>query len=161
VESEPVIRPTARVLLLDNLDRVLLFRGQDPANPNVRFWFPAGGGIEPGETAEDAARREVSEETGLADFILGPHIWNRRHVFSFNGTNQDVREVWFFARVPVFDIDTSGFSKLERKIVREHRWWTERELETTTDVLTPRDLAPLLRDLLDNGFPKSPVTVPV
>lgn len=157
----PPIRPTVRVLMLDDQDRVLLFRGQDPHQPTTRFWFPPGGGIESGESADDAARREVREETGLANFELGPHIWNRRHVFTFYGTHQDVRETWFFARVPTFDIDTSGFTDVEREILQEHRWWTLPELETSTDVLTPRDLATLLRNLLEKGLPTSPVTVEV
>ena len=158
---QPKIRPTARVLLLDENDRVLLFRGQDPNNPEVRFWFPAGGGIEKGESAETAARREVREETGLLEFVLGPHIWNRRHVFTFYGKEQDVREKWFFARVTHFEIDTSGFTEVEVEVMQEHRWWTLQELEETTDYLTPRSLAALLRDLLMNGLPKEPVTVPV
>lgn len=161
LENSPPIRPTVRVLMVDEQDRVLLFRGQDPHQPATRFWFPPGGGIEPGESVEDAARREVREETGLANFELGPHIWNRRHVFTFYGTHQDVREKWFFARVPAFTINISGFTTQERETLQEHRWWTLPELETTTDVLTPRDLANLLRDLLENGPPTEPVTVQV
>lgn len=160
MEAAPPIRLTARVLLLDENDRVLLFRGQSPETPDIRFWFPTGGGIEPGESAEIAARREVKEETGLVDFVLGPHIWNRRHVFTFYGSKQDVRETWFFARVPHFEINTSGFTDLEREVLQEHRWWTLPELKTTPDFLTPRNLAELLEDLLTNGLPKVPVTVP-
>ena len=90
MEIEPKIRQTVRILLVDDRSRVLLFRGQDPDQPNTRFWFPAGGGIEAGETPREAARREVREETGLTEFELGPHIWNRRHVFTFYGSYQDV-----------------------------------------------------------------------
>ena len=161
MDDEPKVRPTARVLMLDDHERVLLFRGEDPIFPTTRFWFPTGGGIEPGETPEEAARREVKEETGLADFELGPHIWNRRHVFTFYGSHLDVRETWFFARVPSFEIDMSGFLEEERKVIREHRWWTLAELEDTPDTLTPRNLAVLLRDLLTNGLPNTPIEVPV
>jgi putative hydrolase of the HAD superfamily len=155
------VRPTARVLLVDGRDRVLLFRGHDPVAPEVRFWFPPGGGIEAGESAEDAARREVREETGLAEVVLGPHIWNRRHVVRFYGVLADLRELWFLARTPSFDVDTSGFTDLERETVPEHRWWTLRELEAAEDVLAPRDLAGLVRRLLEDGPPPSPVTIGV
>ena len=161
MEAEPVIRPTVRVLLVDEQDRVLLFRGQDPDQPSTRFWFPTGGGIEAGETPQEAARREVREETGLTEFELGPHIWNRRHVFTFYGSYQDVRELWFFARTPTFEIDISGFSKEEQEIIREYRWWSQDDLENTTDVLTPRTLASLFRKLLTDGLPKHPVDVPI
>lgn len=51
--DEAVIRPTARVLMLDDAHRVLMFRGFDPLNRANAFWYPPGGGIEEGETAED------------------------------------------------------------------------------------------------------------
>ena len=142
------IRPTVRVLLIDELNRVLLFRGEDPDLPSTRFWFPPGGGIEDGETPQEAAKREVFEETGLADFELGSHVWNRRHVFKFYGEHHDVREKWFIARIANFAVDTSGFTEVEKEVLKEHRWWTLSELERTNDLLTPRALARLLPELL-------------
>lgn len=50
----------AGIVLLDNEGRVLLIRRGDDGN-----WCIPGGVVEPGETIEEAAIREVLEETGL------------------------------------------------------------------------------------------------
>lgn len=142
---------------MDELDRVLLFQGQDPTNPLDVYWCPIGGGIESGESPEDAARREVKEETGLTDFDLGPHVWNRQDEYSFNGKNYQVSETWFLSRTSSFEINTTALFGLERVSFVQYRWWTQNELDVTSELMTPRQLAPLLRDLMLKGAPEVPL----
>jgi ADP-ribose pyrophosphatase YjhB (NUDIX family) len=60
VGSEPLVVAAAGVLVWDGQRRVLLQRRSDD-----QTWCVPGGAVEPGERLEDAARRELREETGL------------------------------------------------------------------------------------------------
>ncbi|WP_284327091.1 NUDIX domain-containing protein [Demequina litorisediminis] len=51
-------REGARVLLLDDEGRLLVMRAHDSHRPERSWWFTPGGGIEPGESAAEAAARE-------------------------------------------------------------------------------------------------------
>ena len=56
--------------MLNGCDQVLMFR---VAADRV-FWVLPGGALEQGDTHEDAARRELSEETGIAGEAVGPCV---------------------------------------------------------------------------------------
>ena len=154
------IRHAVRVLLVDESQRVLLFRAQDPESGAV-FWFPPGGGLEEGEDVHAAARRELQEEVGRGDVALDAEVWHRRHVFTWRAARYDQRERWFLAGVEHFEPDTTGFTAAEKADVAGWRWWTLGELETTPDRLTPRQFAAHLRELLRDGPPAVPIQVGV
>lgn len=156
MNQTPRIRHSARILLVDEIDRLFLFKGQDLANKLDVFWYPVGGGIELGESPEEAIFREVHEETGLVAFALGPHIWNREVIVSFNGEMIHSKEKWFFSRVKYFEVDTSGFSDIENETTLDQKWWTFEEIIKTQERLTPWNLPALLAPLIEGHFPKPP-----
>ncbi|MFI6645624.1 NUDIX hydrolase [Streptomyces sp. NPDC050504] len=149
-------RRVARVVLLDPDDRILLLHGFEPADPASRWWFTPGGGVEGDETREQAALREVAEETGITQVDLGPALWRRLCSFEFDGRRWDQDEWYYLARTAQTETATGGQTELERRSVAGLRWWTSAELLAARETVYPTRLGELLRTLLADGPPREP-----
>ncbi|MEU1432942.1 NUDIX hydrolase [Streptomyces sp. NPDC005786] len=152
-------RKVSRLVLLDPEDRVLLLHGFEPEDPASTWWFTPGGGLEGDETREQAALRELAEETGITDVELGPLLWQRMCSFPFDGRRWEQDEWYFLARTAQTTTDTSGQTVLERRSVAGLRWWTSAELSAARETVYPTRLAELLRTLLDEGPPRTPMVL--
>ncbi|MEU3203934.1 NUDIX hydrolase [Streptomyces cyaneofuscatus] len=153
------VRRVARVVLLDPDDRILLLHGHEPGDPGNDWWFTPGGGLEGDETHEEAARRELAEETGITDIELGPVLWKRICSFPFDGRRWDQDEWYFLARTAQTATAPQGLTELELRSVSGLRWWTSAELLAARETVYPTRLAELLRTLLDEGPPRVPLVL--
>ena len=142
-------RTAARVILLDDRDRILLFRGIDSTRADATsWWFTPGGGLEPGETMREAALREVFEETGtMLDSVAGP-VYEQQIDLVFEGVPLHQREQFFVAHIGQLDVSQVGWTELEKRTMLESRWWTLEMLEATTETVYPAVLAQLFRSQL-------------
>jgi 8-oxo-dGTP diphosphatase len=100
-------------------DEVLMIeRGKAPG---IGLWAPVGGGIEPGETAEAAALREVAEEVAVEIALIG-RVGTREivpAVVTDDGQRRILLEVFaarWLAREPVAGSDarSARFVPLDR-----------------------------------------------
>lgn len=146
-------RRTARVLLLDPANRILLLKGRLPSDPTAPgVWFTVGGGVEAGETLEDAARREIFEETGFRVANVGEVLWRREQRFADRkGRPVLIKEAFMLARCAGGEPSREGWVALEREFVDDIRWWSLNELLANDEAVYPPDLVLKFAELLQTA----------
>ncbi|MFA6414670.1 MAG: NUDIX domain-containing protein [Candidatus Paceibacterota bacterium] len=93
------------------------------------YWTPPGGGVEPGETIEEAVVREILEETNMR--VLKQRVIGYQEVFEPHRVTTQVRSVCIVEPVGPFvaDVDPEGdvteIKLIDPKDIKQYFDWGE------------------------------------
>ncbi|WP_026415941.1 NUDIX hydrolase [Actinomadura oligospora] len=142
-------RPAVRIVCVDGAGRVLLMNWNDPHNRRV-FWEPPGGGVDPGESDIEAARRELHEETGLPGSSIRDVSVRVERDFLWLGTRYVKTEPFFLARFDdTPDVRPTAFTPQENDTFLGMAWLSPREIATLSDAVEPSNLLTAIIPLLN------------
>lgn len=136
--KKPAQRRASRLILLDSNGRILLLRhaGVDGG----AFWAPPGGGLEEGETFEEAARREAFEELGVTHPIL-KRLWECVSDFIYIDHPVTQHECFFLVEGEPPNVTPETRKAHAQEGILEMRWWTKEEIDLADEPVFPKGLA--------------------
>jgi len=143
-------REASRVLLVNPKGETLLLKFASQILPDVaaqgfaHFWGQPGGALEPGESFEDCAVREIAEETGLRLENLGAPIAAREFPMLLEGGWVQGAERYFLARCEAFTPDLAALTEAERGYVQGCKWWSKEEIAASREMIFPEALVHML-----------------
>ncbi|KGM29831.1 NUDIX domain-containing protein [Photorhabdus luminescens] len=141
------VRCSARLLIVNSSRRVLLFRftHTNDALAGKSYWATPGGGVELGESFEQAAIRELKEETGIIRDNVGKYIAQRTFEMTLpSGETVLAKERFFVVFSNEEEIHTHGWTDNEKSVISRHYWWGLDELLKTQDMIYPNDIVRLI-----------------
>ncbi|XP_022778816.1 nucleoside diphosphate-linked moiety X motif 17-like, partial [Stylophora pistillata] len=119
------------------------------------FWFMPGGKPEKDETLEQAAVREIFEETGLRDdqIHFGPFVWKESFTFILQGVPTLLHQKFLVAHTSETKTTFDHLMPEEREVLKEQKWFSVEDIQLCPETIYPNNLAEHLPRILQRHYP--------
>lgn len=158
------VRNAVKVLLLNEQDALCLLYVDDPRFNVIdgtylgAFWCLVGGKIEDGESLEEAALREIYEETGMVqeEIQIGPVVWFGEFTLTISGETTVFKERFIVARTKQRAVSFDHLTQQEKTVVKKHAWFSLECIQNSEAIIYPVLLPLYLPAIIAGNYPVEP-----
>lgn len=151
-------RKSSRAIVLNKQNQIFLFcYNFDFFEEEGAIWITPGGGLDEGESFEEALRRELFEELGIKITEPTPEIFHRAPLYKLkNGETVRSEERFYLVRLDETEFSYAGWTESENKRMTAGKWWFAEEIRNSKEQFFSKDIVRMLERLSKGEIPKEP-----
>ena len=161
------IRNSVKIILLNEKNEILLMCADDPKTTTPdgkyhgKFWFLIGGEIKEGESIEEAAIRELHEETGITEeeVMFGPTVWYGDFELMLNETLTHLKQTFIVAKTKKENVSFTKLDHWEKNVLMKLEWFSLGKIKNCNEIIYPVLLDQYLPDIIAEKYPEKPIAI--
>lgn len=157
------VRNSSRAIVLNKRNEIFLFRYTfDFFAEKESIWITPGGGLDDGESFEEALKRELFEELGieLSGNDSTPQIYYRTPLYELsNGEKVQSEERFYLIRLDETEFSYANWTESENKRMTAGKWWSAEEIRRSKETFFSEDILEILERLSRGEIPKEPLEI--
>ena len=154
------IRKSSRAIVLNKRNEIFLFRYTfDFFAEQESVWITPGGGLDDGESFEEALKRELFEELGieLSGSDSTPQIYYRFPLYELkSGETVQSEERFYLVRLDETEFSYVGWTESENKRMTAGKWWSVEEIKASGEKFFSEDVVEIIERLSEGDIPGEP-----
>ncbi len=152
------VRKSSRAIVLNKENQIFLFKYYfDYLADDNAIWITPGGGLEDGESFEDALKRELFEELGVTITGNCPEVYYRNPVYTLkNGDQVQSVEKFFLVNVSEEVFSSEHWTENEKKQMSAGKWWSVAEIKQSEEEFFSKDIVRIMQELISRNYSAEP-----